>query len=128
LSHDILTLAGPALATRQVLFDFIVEELAKREPEDVQRIRPLRVALPNQRDNLFAFAGVLDAKLANIARAYVIAEHLVREPACCTDCRAPHPPIGRDGIDFGRSWVTNSTRCPTPSARSWLKHHAAVRS
>src|SRR4051794_25293802 len=41
LSHDVLALAGPALATRQVLFDFIVEELAKREPEDVQRIRPL---------------------------------------------------------------------------------------
>jgi hypothetical protein len=81
LSHDILTLAGPALATRQVLFDFIVEELAKREPEDVRRIRPLRVALQNQRDNLLAFAGVLDAKLADIARAYVIAEHLVRE-AC----------------------------------------------
>src|SRR3954447_13100899 len=29
LSHDVLALAGPALATRQVLFDFIVEELAK---------------------------------------------------------------------------------------------------
>jgi hypothetical protein len=29
LSHDILALAGPALAKRQVLFDFI-EELAKR--------------------------------------------------------------------------------------------------
>ena len=28
LSHDVLALAGPALATRQVLFDFIVEELA----------------------------------------------------------------------------------------------------
>jgi hypothetical protein len=81
LSHDILALAGPALATRQVLFDFIVEELAKREPVDIRRIRPLRVALQNQRDDLLAFAGVLDAKLANIAHALVIAEPLVRE-AC----------------------------------------------
>jgi len=76
---DVLALAGPALATRQVLFDFIVEELAKREPEDVRRIRPLRVALQNQCDDLLAFADLLDAKLADIAQAYVIPELLVRE-------------------------------------------------
>jgi hypothetical protein len=61
--------------------DFIVEELTRREPEDLQRIRPLRVALQNQRDNLLAFAGVLDAKLAAIAQSHAIAEPLVRE-AC----------------------------------------------
>jgi hypothetical protein len=81
LSHDVLALAGPALTTRQVLFDFIVEELVKREPQDVRRIRPLRVALQNQRDDLLAFAGVLDAKLADIAQAHVIPASLVRE-AC----------------------------------------------
>jgi hypothetical protein len=81
LSHDVLALAGPDLATRQMLFNFIVEELAKREPEDVRRIRPLRVALQNQCDDLLAFAGVLDAKLADIAQAHVIPEPLVRE-AC----------------------------------------------
>jgi hypothetical protein len=44
LNHDILALAGPALTTRQELFDFVVAELARREPDDVRRIRPLRVA------------------------------------------------------------------------------------
>jgi hypothetical protein len=39
LSHDVLALAGPALATQQELFDFVVEELAQRELEDVRRIR-----------------------------------------------------------------------------------------
>jgi len=81
LSQDVLALAGPALATRQMLFDFIVEELWRREPEDARRIRPVRVALQNQRDDLLAFAGVLDDKLAAIARAHAIAEPLVRE-AC----------------------------------------------
>ena len=81
LSHDVLALAGPALITRQALFDFVVEQLAQREPEDVRRIRPVRVALQNQRDDLLAFAGVLDAKLAGIARADAIAEPLVRD-AC----------------------------------------------
>jgi len=79
LSHDVLALAGPAQATRQMLFDFIVEELAQREPEDARRIRPVRVALQNQGDGLLAFAGVLDQKLADIAQVHAIAEPLVRE-------------------------------------------------
>jgi hypothetical protein len=81
LRHDVLALAGPALATRQMLFDFVVEELARRELEDARRIRPVRVALQNQRDDLLAFAGVLDAKLTDIAHAHAIAESFVRE-AC----------------------------------------------
>ena len=63
------------------MFDFIVEELAQREPGDARRIRPVRVALQNQRDDLLAFAGVLDDKLAAIACAHAISEPLVRE-AC----------------------------------------------
>ena len=81
LSHDVLALAGPTLATRRVLFDFIVEELARREPEDPRRIRPVRIALQNQRNDLLGFAGVLDEKLIAIARAYEISESIVRE-AC----------------------------------------------
>ena len=52
-----------------------------REPDDVRRIRPVRVALQNQRDDLLAFAGVLDKKLITIARAHLISETTVRE-AC----------------------------------------------
>jgi hypothetical protein len=81
LSHDVLALAGPVLATRQILFDFIVAELAQREPEDARRIRPVRVALQNQRDDLLAFAGVLDGKLTAIARDHELPDSLVRE-AC----------------------------------------------
>ena len=81
LRHDGLALAGPDLATRRELFDFIVAELAAREPEDPRRIRPVRVALQSQRDDLLAFAGVLDAELAGIARAHAVPEPLVRE-AC----------------------------------------------
>jgi len=79
LRHDVLAMAGPALATRQELFDLIAAELAVREPEETRRIRPVRVALQNQRDTLLAFAGVLDDKLAAIAQAHAIAEPLVRE-------------------------------------------------
>jgi hypothetical protein len=81
LRHDVLALAGPDLAMRRELFDFIVAELMACEPEDPRRIRPVRVALQNQRDDLLAFAGVLDAALAGIARTHAISELLVRE-AC----------------------------------------------
>ncbi len=81
LRHDVLALAGPPLATRQELFDFVVEELTHRELDDARRIRPVRVAPQNQRDDLLAFTGVLDEKLADIAQSHAIAEPLVRE-AC----------------------------------------------
>jgi len=81
LSHDILALAGAALATRQMLFDFIVEELANLEPEDPRRIHPVRIALQNQRDELLGFAGVIDEKLIAIAQAHEISLTVVRE-AC----------------------------------------------
>src|SRR4051794_3490820 len=81
LSRDVLAPAGPDLATRQVLFDFIADELERLEPADGRRIRPVRVALRNQRNDLLAFAGVLDHKLAGIARTLEISPFLVRE-AC----------------------------------------------
>jgi len=114
LSHDVLALAGPALATRRELFDFVVAELAAREPEDARRIRPVRVALQNQRDTLLAFAGVLDAKLADVARAHAIPEPLVRGRACCTACPAPRPRIGKGGTGYARRPEASSTACSTP--------------
>jgi hypothetical protein len=87
LRHDILALAGPRLATRQALFHFIVEQLLAREVQDSRRIRPVRVALQNQRDDLLAFAGVLDGKLARIAQVTGVPDDLVR--AACLLHRKP---------------------------------------
>jgi hypothetical protein len=70
MERDVLSLAGPCLSIRQELFDFITAELEQRAMHDEQRIRPLCVALKNQRDYLLAFAGVVDGKLADIARRY----------------------------------------------------------
>jgi hypothetical protein len=87
LSHDILALVGPVLATRQMLFDFVVDKLRRRELLDPRRIRPVRVALQNQRDNLAAFAGQLDTKFAGIAQAAGVPDDLVR--AACVLHRKP---------------------------------------
>ena len=67
LQHDILSSAGPDLATRRELFDFVVDELRRREELAPSRIGPVRRTLQRQRDDLLAFAGVLDHRLAQIA-------------------------------------------------------------
>jgi hypothetical protein len=86
-SHDVLALAGPSLAVRQELFDFIVSELQQREDEQYPAIRKLRKALHNQRVgeaipaeyHLLAFAGVVDQKLADIADCFKLPLQAVRE-------------------------------------------------
>ena len=78
-SHDVLALAGPDLAERQELFDFIETELKQRAGKQYPTIRKLRKALHNQRDQLLAFAGVLDQKLAALAASFELPLQAVRE-------------------------------------------------
>ena len=79
LNHDVLELAGPALAERQELYDFVVAELQFRETIGGRKVRVLRKALQNQRDDILGFAQVLDDKLADIAQQLKTPLHLVRE-------------------------------------------------
>ena len=76
MQNDILSLAGPDLAGRRELFDFVVEELRAREPLCSHRIRPVRRSLENQRDDLLAFVGVLDGKLADVVRRFDVPQYL----------------------------------------------------
>lgn len=78
-SHDVLALAGPDLAERQELFDFIETELKQRAGKQYPTIRKLRKALHNQRDQLLAFAGVLNQKLAAIATRFELPLQAVRD-------------------------------------------------
>ena len=61
-------------------------------PVDARRIRPVRVALQSQRDDLLAFAGLLGDKLAGIARADAVPESLVRE-ACVLNRLSSTSPV-----------------------------------
>jgi len=87
LERDILSLAGPDAAQRQMLYDFVVDELLQRESEDLSRIGTLRRALQNQQDNLLAFVRVLDEKFDAIARNQGVSADLVR--ATCVLHRKP---------------------------------------
>jgi len=77
MQNDILSSAGPALRTRQQLYDFVVEELRIRESLCWHRIRPVRRMLENHRDNLLAFVGVLDERFAEIAARFKVPLFLV---------------------------------------------------
>lgn len=79
LNHDVLELAGPALAERQELYDFIVAELHLRKSTGGKPVRVLRKALQNQRDDSLGFAQVLDDKLADIAQNLKTPLNRVRE-------------------------------------------------
>ena len=72
MRDDVLSLTGPDLPTRRQLFDFIVEEMRCREHLATHRIRPVRVALENQRDQLLAFAEDIDRQLSGISQKYQV--------------------------------------------------------
>jgi hypothetical protein len=128
LRHDVLAVAGPDLATRRELFDFIVAELMAREPEDARRIRPVRVALQNQRDDLLAFAGVLDAELAASRAPTPSPSPSCARHACCTACPPPRRRTGRGGAGCGHGSGASSRPCSTPCAGPWRTRRAAARS
>jgi hypothetical protein len=78
-SRDVLAWAGPDLAVRQELLDFIEIELKQRAGKQYPTIRKLRKALHNQRDQLLAFASVLDQKLSDIAQRFELPLQAVRD-------------------------------------------------
>jgi hypothetical protein len=76
--REVMALAGDDYATRRMLHDWVVEELRLRERQS-GRIRPVRVMLENNADDLLAFALQLDADVAELARRFEVDPEVVRE-------------------------------------------------
>jgi len=91
MKQDILSLAGPSLATRQDLFNFVVRELARREKLCPHRIGPVRQTLARQRDDLLAFAGVLEEEFAALAEQFDVPAVLVQQ-LCQLETLDPNVP------------------------------------
>jgi hypothetical protein len=79
LQEDVLALAGEDLATRRELYDYLVAELAAREKFCPHRIGPVVRMLQEQREQLLAFVGVVDAELEELAERLSVPLYLVRE-------------------------------------------------
>jgi hypothetical protein len=78
LRRDILAVAGPSLADRQELFDYVVAELRSRAAACPHRITPVCRLLENQRDDLLAFAEELDRDIDSLAGYYRVAPARIR--------------------------------------------------
>jgi hypothetical protein len=78
LRDDILSIAGPCAAERQLLFDFVVEQLRARAPQCPHRLDEVCRLLTNQKADLLAFASQLDQQLAAVAQQFEIEETVVR--------------------------------------------------
>jgi hypothetical protein len=79
LRHDILAVAGPCHADRRALYDFVVAELKRLAPQCPHRLEPICRQLENQRDDLLAFARVLDAELEWLGQEFQIPAELPRQ-------------------------------------------------
>lgn len=79
MTHDVLSLAGPDLATRRQLFDFVVEELRQREALCRHRIQPVRKMLANHRDDLLGFVRILGEHFAALARQFHVSVQAIHE-------------------------------------------------
>ena len=78
LREDLFAVAGPDHRTRGELFDFVVEQLERRQAVCRHRIGPVGRSLRNQRDDSRAFAAALDGQLAAVAKEYEVSTALVR--------------------------------------------------
>jgi hypothetical protein len=79
LRQDVLAVAGPDLATRQELYDFLVAELQARQAGGPKALQAAGTALANGRDALLAFAAALDADLAALAAEVAVPVAVLRE-------------------------------------------------
>jgi hypothetical protein len=79
LRHDVLSVAGPCYDDRSDLYDFVVAELTRRLPQCSHRLTPICRHLENQRDDLLAFASVLDEQLERLGQKLEIPAELARQ-------------------------------------------------
>lgn len=78
LRHDVLSVAGPCAADRRSLYDFVLAELKGRAPLCPHRLGPICRQLENQRDDLLAFASVLDEELEQLGQEFHVPAGLLR--------------------------------------------------
>lgn len=79
MKQDILSLAGPDHQTRVDLFDFVVAELRQRQALSARRIKAVVTMLQRNRDDLLAFADILDNRFDELAQQFEIPLSVVHE-------------------------------------------------
>jgi hypothetical protein len=86
LRCDVLAVAGPCLAERIALYDFVVAELTARAPMCPRRLQPICGTLHKHRDDFLAFARAQDEGLDALAREFEVAPHQLRRLLWVLSC------------------------------------------
>ena len=79
LQEDVLSLGGGPLAQREMLFDFVVEELKKREKQCPHRLKKTATRLKNQKNGLLKFVAGMDLDISSLAAHAKVSEETVRQ-------------------------------------------------
>jgi hypothetical protein len=79
MQQDILSVVGPNVSTRAQLYDFVVEELQKRQSQSPHRIGPVVRKLENGKADLLAFAAHLENRLALLSQEFSVPVEVVRQ-------------------------------------------------
>ena len=79
MQQDILSVVGPNVSTRAQLYDFVVEELRKRQPQAPHRIEPVVRKLENGKADLLAFAVHLESRLVLLTQEFSVPVEGVRQ-------------------------------------------------
>ena len=79
MREDVLAVVGPDFETRAKLYDYIVEELTRRQSQASHRIGPVARTLENGRDDLLAFAARIDEHLDLMAEHFQVPPSSVRK-------------------------------------------------
>ena len=78
LKQDVLGVAGPSYADRWMLYQFLLEEFRRLQPECEHRIKPVATMLKNQAKRLLAFAQSLEEQFQSLSEEYSVSVELVR--------------------------------------------------
>jgi len=78
LREDVLALAGPDLATRRELYDWVVAELRSREALAPHRLGPLCGLLEHHREVILGFGGEVEKAFAAVAQEQHVAATTVQ--------------------------------------------------
>lgn len=68
MKNDILAMAGPPLSERSLLYDFVLKELRSRESLCPHRIKPIMNLFQRHKEDLLAFAKILDEQIVIISK------------------------------------------------------------
>lgn len=78
LRADVLAVAGPCVAQRRELYDFVLAELEARIEACAHRLNPVCRVLRKYRDEFLAFAEAQDRALARLGKELHLAPELLR--------------------------------------------------